>query len=204
MITAQHPQRGYTLAELMVAVAIVGIVSAFGVPSYLTWLKDLRLENTYQELQASLLTARGEALKTQKTVILCRTGDVYSANPSCDANVFGTSDANANNEWTYGWLVYSGETPGVAYVSADHDLLAAIHTDDADRSVVVTSNAAADEFISYRADGRIDETTPIFAVCDDRDDQEHGYRISFSATGRPIVENFTSDDLTLAEKDCTP
>ena len=188
----------------MVAVAIIGIIASFGAPSYITWLKNLRLESAYQELQGSLLTARSQALTSQNVVILCRTGDVFSDNPSCGANVFGTTDTNVAKEWTHGWLVYSGDTPGVDYVSANHDLLAAIHTGVADNKVIITSNTAADEHISYRANGRIVEASPIFAVCDDRDDEKNGYRMTFSATGRPIVRRFSSGELSSGDKTCTP
>ena len=143
-------------------------------------------------------------MKTHNVVILCRTGDVFSDNPSCRDNVFGTSDANATNEWTHGWLVYSTDTPGVDYVSANHDLLAAIHTGVADNKVIITSNTAADQHISYRANGRIDEAGPIFAICDDRDDSINGYRMTFSATGRPIVQRFSSGELSSGDKTCTP
>lgn len=55
-------KRGYTLTELMVTVAIIGIVAAIGVPSYLSYLPHLRLNGAARDLISDLRLARSLAV----------------------------------------------------------------------------------------------------------------------------------------------
>lgn len=64
-------KRGYTLTELMVTVAIIGIVAAIGVPSYLSYLPHLRLNSAARDLISDLRLARSLAVgQNQKYYIL--------------------------------------------------------------------------------------------------------------------------------------
>ncbi|NOS80545.1 MAG: prepilin-type N-terminal cleavage/methylation domain-containing protein [Nitrospira sp.] len=51
-------QAGFTLIEVMVVVAIVGIGSAIGIPSYLQWNERYQLRQVTSELRSNLLQAR--------------------------------------------------------------------------------------------------------------------------------------------------
>ena len=123
-----------------------------------TWIKDLRLNNSTNAILSSLLKARSEALRTQSRVSLCRTGNVYADDPDCNANIFGTTPTNAVRDWTYGWLIYTTTDVDIAYDPAsDHQLLEAASTNLSAKSLVVTSNLTAQNFITFNRDGRIAE-----------------------------------------------
>lgn len=55
-------KRGYTLTELMVTVAIVGIVAAMAVPSFISYLPHLRLNGAARDLISDLRLARSLAV----------------------------------------------------------------------------------------------------------------------------------------------
>ena len=144
--------RGFTVIEMMTVVAVVGIVSSLAVPEFSTLMKDLRLSQTVNDLQSSMIRARSEAQRTNAKVSLCRTGNIYPATPACGADIRGTSDANASSDWSHGWLVYTTDTTATAYDSSPgaDTLMAAISPDNNANGVVVSSNSAAQSYLRRR------------------------------------------------------
>jgi|CXWL01.1.fsa_nt_gi prepilin-type N-terminal cleavage/methylation domain-containing protein len=66
--TVSSRQAGFTLIEVMVVVAIVGIGSAIGIPSYLQWNERYQLRQVTSELRSNLLQARMAAKNRNITV----------------------------------------------------------------------------------------------------------------------------------------
>lgn len=56
-------QRGFTLTELMIAVTVLGILSAFALPSMTDFVRDQRIKTATSDVFASLIYARSEAIK---------------------------------------------------------------------------------------------------------------------------------------------
>lgn len=61
-------QAGFTLIEVMTVVAIVGVGSAIGIPSYLQWNERYQLRQVTSELRSNLLQARMAAKNRNITV----------------------------------------------------------------------------------------------------------------------------------------
>lgn len=88
-------QYGFTLIELMVAIAILAIVIAIAAPSFNRTVQSNRAAVMSNELVGALQTARSEALKRRTNVTLCR------------RNVAGTTCENGT-DWSAGWLLTQG------------------------------------------------------------------------------------------------
>ncbi|MCW5593950.1 MAG: GspH/FimT family pseudopilin [Burkholderiales bacterium] len=61
-------QSGITLIEVLVAVAIIGIVMALGMPAYSTWIQNTQIRTASETIMSGLQTARNEAIRRNVSV----------------------------------------------------------------------------------------------------------------------------------------
>lgn len=92
---------GFSLIELMVAVAIAAILLGIAVPSFNNMLADNRLATQTNDVIGAVLFARSEAIRRNQTITFCRT----------DSAAANTCAAGAN--WT-DWIVTNNPAAGVA------------------------------------------------------------------------------------------
>ncbi len=91
---------GFTMLELMVVIAIAGVLTAVAAPAFSSFISSTRLTSTASRLTADVSLARGEAIKRNSRVL------------ACVRNTAGT-DCSASTNWAAGWLVcYDNETNG--------------------------------------------------------------------------------------------
>ena len=69
-MSAFHKTRpdGFTLIELMIALAIFGIVLSLGMPSYRTWVQNTQIRNAAESIQNGIQKARAEAVKRNTSI----------------------------------------------------------------------------------------------------------------------------------------
>lgn len=181
----QNPvrQSGFTLQELMIALAIFFILGAVGVPNYVGYVRNSELSNSTTSLFSDMYYARSEAIKRKTPVSLCRSADAKEAAPVC---------GGAANNWTTGWLVFVDLNNNGSYNSGT-DTLLRVNRPPAG-NVRIMANNNANNRIEFSTDGSLVTTfaPAIFAVCDDRDadgsyDEKHGRNIRVGPMGRPEI-----------------
>ena len=192
---------GFTLIELMITLAIVGILLAVGVPSLKAFMQGNQLVATSNELLSALHIARSEAIKLNKRVTICESSN-------------GTS-CSATGNWKNGWIVFTdalGATSGTAAICTNTiaDCLLRVHEAIADNQLSVsgayTGGGAISSF-TFTSRGLPKDSTGasqsgIFSVCsfDDTDTVIGSRAVVLSLSGRVRV----SDDSAVIICPTTP
>ena len=99
--------RGFTLIELMVAVAMIAILSAVAAPSFSEMMVRSAIRSASSDLGADLNVARAEAIRVGGRVSVCpRTSP---------------TDMTCGSDWSQGWLVFreAGSTDIGTFQGAD-------------------------------------------------------------------------------------
>ena len=89
--------RGFTLFELMIAIAIAGILLGIGLPSFNKILHKTSARAISSELMGSINWARQEAVKRGETVTLCGTLDGKHCALTWHNQMLGFVDHNNND-----------------------------------------------------------------------------------------------------------
>lgn len=165
--------RGFSLAELIVVVAVIGILAAVGMPTFISYLRTSTLKGGAQELVAALNQGRQLAIKENESV--CIKSDVANPNygtkirfvrGNCTTTATCSSTANVSPcVWTgpgtdsSGYVTLSNRIearPPAADVSFTY-LGAASAGSFSVRAIDNTSGTAT---VSVAASGRINYTFP--------------------------------------------
>ena len=63
-----RPARGFSLVELVVAMAIFGMLLALAAPNFSGWVRNMKIRTTAESIQTGLHVARSEALRRNAAV----------------------------------------------------------------------------------------------------------------------------------------
>jgi type IV fimbrial biogenesis protein FimT len=91
------PARGFTLIEMVVVVAIVGILVGLGASSYSAWIANSRIRTAAETLASGLSAARNEAIKRNRLVRFHLVSDLGAG---CTLSSSGTSWVASVNDPT--------------------------------------------------------------------------------------------------------
>ena len=191
MTRPRPPAPGFTLLEMLITLAVVGILLGLAVPNFSEMIRNTRLTSSANDLLRATQVARSEAVKRQLPVVVCATADSAAAVPACSYGEFRD------------WIVFV-DTDGDMAVDAGEMVLerhGAVHE-------LVTVRNDNDGLISYAATGFVSAPpTPKarsgnIVFCDQRGNQQIGTNstaraITVSPTGRTRVTK-NSDDVAAA------
>lgn len=101
MQVAPSAQRGFTLLELMITLAVAGTLAAIAVPNMRDFMRNNRLASSANDILRSVQVARSEAVKRQAIVTTCASSNPTAANPTCSGGALTgwIVFQDANNNW---------------------------------------------------------------------------------------------------------
>lgn len=108
------PYYGFTLTELMVTIAVLGILTAIAIPGFSSWLPDYRLKSAARDVYSNMQSAKMGAVKENMTWrIVFDTGagsySIWSPGPN------GTWDGYAGDDEQIKTVDLSSYKSGVGY-----------------------------------------------------------------------------------------
>lgn len=164
---AVHISSGFTLPELLIALAVVSILITMSGPSLRGLIVNQQVASATQDIYATLLLARSEAIKRQQSVSLCST-------------INGTACDQDNTGWHHGWLIFSDRDADGVLDSDDVLIRAAEERSSSEMSITWNRGFS----LTFNSRGQTG-TAGTFQVCEDQEVKA----IVVSMTGRARVED---------------
>ena len=166
----------------MITLTVAAILATIAAPNMHTFILNNRITATTNEFLRSLQTARTEAPRRQKNVVLCMSANISDQNSTC-------STTNPN-----GWIVF--EDPNNDLIHQSSEQLIEVHEfDSAKMQIFFDSNVISFASTGFPNKVGVTNMTAV-VICDSRgiDDASGGTTefslargIAFSDTGRPHI-----------------
>jgi type IV fimbrial biogenesis protein FimT len=147
---AKRSSRGFTLVELMIALAVGAIILVAAVPSFLTLLDRNEIGSAADQLYASLATARSEAVKRRGAVRVC---------PSSDS-----ASCRGDGDWSDGWLVFA-DADGNDQPNRNTDIIRAVPSTSLADGVGLGCDNTVHDGVTFSATGSAWGNAGAFRIC---------------------------------------
>jgi len=156
--------RGFTLLELIITLAVMSILVTVGFPSFSSMLKTNAVNTERDNLFNSLVYARTEAIKRGETITICKSSDLII----CDTTA----------TWTKGWIIFEdsngngvllGETIMRVQETLKQEILLSFDNGD---------------FVTFDGLGKASDTNGTFSFSHSSGETDYDRTITLSTTGR--------------------
>jgi type IV fimbrial biogenesis protein FimT len=160
---------GFTIIELMIGIAILGITMTFAAPSFLTLISNNRIAGGASDFVSALQLAKAESAARVNPVTICK------------RNVAGTG-CTGGGDWQQGWIVFS-DINGDASVDVGDTVV--LVQEALDPQITFGGTAGVTNSITYNQSGTTSITaTQVLILCDSRGFAVSAKGILVTITGR--------------------
>lgn len=168
-----RPRKGFTLLDLMVALAISGLLLGLAVPAFSDAMERVRTANALHAVTASMAMARSAAITRNHPITVC---------PSRDGRT-----CRSDRRWEDGWIVFVD--PDRSGTPAAPDTVLRVHQGIGPGMALASSWGR--HRVRYLANGSAAGTNLTLRLCSQRQAREVAHAI-VSNTGRLRTRRLTA------------
>lgn len=141
-------QQGLTLPELLIGVALIGVLAGLAVPAFQGVIETVRAKTVADRIQTELNFARNEAVFRRRHVVVCRTPDLL--------------ECTHIGSWSMGTMTFEDRN-GDNIRGAEEPIIRVM--DSADYGGMHLVNVGRRSHVSFRPDGRSGGTNVTLKLC---------------------------------------
>ena len=172
-IPEMRPRKGFTLLDLLVAIAITGSLLGLGVPAFGDTMERVRTANALHAISASMAIARSTAITRNHPITVC---------PSRDGRT-----CRSDRRWEDGWIVFVD--PDRSGTPAAPDTVLRVHQGIGPGMALASSWGR--HRVRYLPNGSAAGTNLTLRLCSQRRGREVAHAI-VSNTGRLRTRRLTA------------
>lgn len=95
---------GFTIVELMIVLAIAGVLVAIANASYSNFMRRSEVNQLARDFETALRSAKHHARTSGRTITVCGTKEIDEANPACLTSLTDFNSGNSSQK--LGWVVF--------------------------------------------------------------------------------------------------
>lgn len=165
---------GFTLIELMIVLIIGSVLVSIGAPGMQRLRDTIRMRTEVSRLMTDILLTRSEAIKRNRSVIMC---------PSMIAT---SAEANCEGAFAQGWVIFVDTDRNRILSPSDRVIKMARGLGEDISLTNRSASRAADEAIHFRPDGTSRRNRTLM-LCSGRNPQMQSWSVVMNMIGRPRV-----------------